>query len=68
MNTSERLSTVQQTLASQGVVDVKFYFERGRALTTPASEVTAKVADFMEAYLTGRWSEVDGIGDSHRKN
>ena len=61
MNTSERLQALGSTLQQQGVVDVKFYFERGSLSTLPSSEVAEKVADFLDCYLSDSSVQVDGI-------
>jgi len=63
MNGNDRLTAVAATLTTAGVVDVKFYFERGRLSSTPPSEVAAKVADFLELYADGAGARVASIGD-----
>lgn len=63
MSASNRLHSVQSTLEQRGVRDVKFCFSLAMA-ERPASEVAGSVADVLDAYLKGRFTEVERIGDS----
>lgn len=63
MGAKERLQAVQSALESRGVRDVKFFFKLGLA-ETPKSDVCNGVADFMDAYLNGRFKRVQKIGDA----
>jgi hypothetical protein len=51
--TTERLQAARAELEQRGVLDVKFYFERGSLSGQPGSVMTAKAADFIECYLKG---------------
>lgn len=62
MNTSERLTAMRDTLTQRGVLDVKFYFERGSLSSLPSSEVAAKVADFLDSYVAGG-TPMHAVGD-----
>ena len=59
--TSERLQAQKAALQQQGVVDVKFYFDKGHLSNMPSSVVAEKVADFMDCYLSGKGTLVSSI-------
>jgi hypothetical protein len=62
MSAGDRLLMVQSALEKRGVRDVKFFFKLGMS-ATPRSEVRSGVADFLDAYVKGRSSKVERIGD-----
>lgn len=64
MSANERLQTMQTALLERGVQDVKFCFSLGMQ-GMPSSVVAGSVADFLDAYLKGRSTVVDRIGDSN---
>lgn len=59
--TCQRLLEAQNALQMRGVVDVKFYFERGQLTSLPKSEVGDLVAGFLECYLEKSNVEVEKI-------
>lgn len=63
MSAANRLQGVQSALEQRGVRDVKFCFSLNMA-EKPGSEVAVSVAGFLDAYLKGRYREVERIGDS----
>jgi hypothetical protein len=63
MSANDRLKTAQSALEQRGVVDVKFCFALGLD-SRPKSAVTNGVADFLDAYLAGRYTVLDKIGDA----
>jgi hypothetical protein len=63
MSSKDRLQHVQSLLEERGVLDVKFFFKLGVA-EVPNSQVRNGVANFLDAYLKGRYKKVDRIGDS----
>jgi hypothetical protein len=62
--TTERLTALRADLERSGVVDVKFYFNKRSLSELAPSEVAAKVADFLECYMSGKGTKVDAIGDT----
>jgi hypothetical protein len=61
--TADRLQVLQTALERRGVRDVKFCFQLGLD-AVPRSEVASGVASFLEAYVNGRMSTVERIGDA----
>lgn len=59
-NSYERLKTAQEKLVERGVLDVKFCF--GAVESLPSSAVTEDVAQFLEAYLEGKFVETNVQG------
>jgi hypothetical protein len=66
MSANTRLHELQSALQTRGLRDVKFCFTLGLA-EVPHSEVVAGVSDFLDAYLKGRFTVVDRIGDAEIK-
>lgn len=64
MSAKERLQAVQSALTERGVRDVKFCFTPGAASHMPLSNFQNSVADFFDAYLKGRFTEVARVGDA----
>jgi hypothetical protein len=59
---NERLQELQAALQERGVRDVKFFFQPGLD-AVPASVVASGVANFLDAYVRGRMTSVDRVGD-----
>jgi hypothetical protein len=59
--TTERLQAARAELVQRGVLDVKFYFERGSLTGQPSSVMTAKAADFIETYLKGAGKQQERV-------
>jgi hypothetical protein len=66
MSANERLQSMQTALTERGVQDVKFCFSLSMQ-EMPGSVVASSVSDFLDAYLKGRSTVVDRIGDSNPK-
>lgn len=64
MSAKERLRAVQQVLQQRGVLDAKFCFAPGKTTQMPLSDFQNSVADFMEAYLSKRYTVVTHVGDT----
>ena len=62
MEAKTRLDAVRATLEQRGVHDVKFFFSKGVS-DNSCAEVSAKVADFLEGFLSGAFRKVDSFGD-----
>lgn len=62
MNTEQRLDQVRKTLEQVGVRDVKFFFAKGVS-DNSCSDVSGKVAGFLEGYLKGTFQKVDAFND-----
>ena len=63
MGALDRLQVVQSALEARGARDVKFFFKLDLA-ATPRSDVRNGIAHFLDAYLKGRSTKVERIGDS----
>jgi hypothetical protein len=63
MSANGRLLDLQSALVKRGVQDVKFCFALGLD-SRPKSEVENGVADFLDAYVSGRYEVLDRIGDA----
>lgn len=63
MSAKERLQDAQSVLEKRGVQDVKFCFAPGAASKMPLSDFQNSVADFLDAYLKGRYKVVSSVGD-----
>jgi len=63
MGANKRLQDMQSALLKRGVRDVKFCFSPGLS-KMPYSEVASRTADFVDAYLRGRFQPLDKIGDA----
>jgi hypothetical protein len=63
VSAKDRLQGVESLLEKRGVRDVKFFFRPGLA-EVPSSEVFEGATDFLEAYLSGRFTKVAKINDS----
>lgn len=57
------LQNAQAALEKGGVRDVKFFFKLGLS-ETPRSDVRIGVANFLDAYIKGRYKQLDRIGDA----
>ena len=64
MSATTRLQEMQSALEKRGVKDVKFCFNSADLVSKPSAEVSSSVADFLDAYLCGRSTRVDRIGDA----
>ena len=64
MSANTRLQEMQSALEKRGVKDVKFCFSSKALASKPSSEVSSGVADFLDAYLCGRSTKVERIGDA----
>lgn len=62
MSANQRLQGVQAALNARGAQDIKFCFAPG-TVGIPRSEVTADVAAFMEAFLSGKGAPMKDFGD-----
>jgi hypothetical protein len=63
MSANNRLQELQSALKERGLRDAKFCFSLGLA-EMPRSEVVSGVSDFLDAYVKGRFTVVDRIGDA----
>ena len=63
MSANKRLQEMQSALVKRGVRDVKFCFSPGLS-KMPYSEVASRTADLLDAYLRGRFQELEKIGDA----
>ncbi len=62
--TTERLHAMSDALKGMRVVDVKFYFNKGRLSVMAPSEVASNVADFLDSFVRGEGKKVSSIGDA----
>lgn len=62
MGANTRLQALQRALKARGVRDVKFCFSL--PADKPASAVAHDVADFLQAYVDGRYKVVEKLGDA----
>lgn len=65
MPANKRLQAFQSILEKRGVLDVKLTLQPGAAENMPLSTLKHSVADFLDAYLRGRFVIVQCIGDAH---
>lgn len=63
MSANERLQGLQAALEQRGVRDVKFCFAPG-VTTRPLTTVQSDVADFLDAYIKSRFTDVERVGDT----
>lgn len=62
MTGKERLQAVQEKLIAAGVRDVKFTWGP-KAAETPYDELCGNVADWLEAFLHGEFTEMEFAAD-----
>jgi uncharacterized protein (UPF0210 family) len=63
-NQVERLQQVEAMLSERGVLDAKFFFGLD-ASSKPLSEVKESVAQVLEAYCAGKFTDFRGIDDRY---
>lgn len=64
MSAMTKLQEMQSALEQRGVKDVKFCFDSAALVSRTSAEVSSSVADFLDAYVCGRSTKVDRIGDA----
>lgn len=62
MTGPERLRAVQERMIAAGVRDVKFTWGPDAA-TTPHDELCGQVADFLESFMNGEFTEMEFSDD-----
>jgi len=58
------IEQVQQELKTRGIKDIKLFWNEAALASWPHSRVLQSIADFIQAYLDGRSTKLESIGDS----